>query len=177
MKRNPILVLGLGVLLSFGVFAVGCGDDDDKKNDGAITDAKSDIGSTDGAISTGGVKGTGGAPSTGGATGTDGGAGGVGGTGGTSGTGGTPGLDGGKDSPTPSDGSLDTAKDSLVDVPVKYDSLDGHLPLDSNPIDAPAVDVAQVRLDTAIDNTPVALDAAVVDAEEIDSLGVDGSTD
>ena len=39
MKRNPILVVGLGVLLSFGVFAVGCGDDTPaKKYDAAGLD-------------------------------------------------------------------------------------------------------------------------------------------
>ena len=165
MKRNPILVLGLGVLLSFGVFAVGCGDDTPAKKNDAAADGKKDTGSTGGAIGTGGVKGTGGTPSTGGAPGT----GGRPGTGGAPGTGGTPGLDGGRDLPAPLDGSLDIAKDGPADVPVKYDSLDGG-PLDSNPIDAPAVDITPVHLDTAIDNTPV-------DAQSIDSLGVDGGAD
>ena len=192
MKRNPILVLGLGVLLSFGVFAVGCGDDTPaKKNDAAGLDGgKKDSGpdvitpldvakGTGGAPGTGGVipndgggLGTGGAIGTGGTPGLDGGA------GGTPGTGGTPGLDGGKldtsnDLPK-TDGGLDSKPDGQIDVPIGPDGS----PLDTvHPIDATPVDIS---LDTAIDqgvDAPPAVDLAALDGEDIDTSGVDGSTD
>ena len=163
MKRNPILVLGLGVLLSFGVFAVGCGDDAaPKKNDGSADATKRDTGSTGGSIATGGAKGTGGAT----------GAGGVTGTGGATGAGG---VDGG---PRP-DGAPDVVqgeagKDSPSDQPIKTDTI---LPDGGPVLDVQGVDVTPVSLDTALDQ-PVdtaALDTAAIEVQ-IDS-GVDSGLD
>jgi len=187
MKRNPILVLGLGVLLSFGVFAVGCGDDAaPKKNDGSA-DAKKDTGSTGGSTTaTGGAKGTGGVTGAGGVTSTGGvtGAGGVIGTGGViTGSGGTTGAGG---STGPDGGALDTGRDvapgetAKPDVPAdKPIDNDTNAPADGGPVhlDTQGLDTTPVSLDTALDQAPdaPALDTAAIEVQ-IDS-GVDSGID
>jgi hypothetical protein len=182
MKRNPILVLGLGVLLSFGVFAVGCGDDTAKKNDSSV-DAKRDTGSTgDLATATGGAKGTGGVTGAGGAI-DSGGAGGVVGSGGAIGSGGATGAGG-----TTGDGGLgpDSARDVAPTDTAKPDAAADH-PVNNSP------DVGTVQLDThavdvGVDSTPVMLDASLdqsLDAPALDTAsievqidsGVDGEID
>lgn len=187
MKRNPILVLGLGVLLSFGVFAVGCGDDAaPKKNDGSA-DAKRDTGSTGGSTAatggakgTGGVTGAGGVTSAGGAVGSGGvissggavGSGGVTGSGGATGLDGGPRLDGAPDLGQGEAGKLDGSTDQPINNDVSGEA--GNVKLDTHGIDGVGVDVTPVSLDVAIDqgvDAPPAVDLGSVDG------GIDGGLD
>jgi hypothetical protein len=196
MKRNPILVLGLGVLLSFGAFGVGCSDDTPAKPpvDGGSTDAKKDTGSTGGttgsggATASGGAIGTGGATSAGGALGTGGGI----GTGGVLGTGGS-GLIG-------TGGSLGTGGATGTGGTKIDGGADAFVRLDSSPVDGSKVDVNEdvpninhdggidggsvaldgAHLDSAIDVATVnpvdaAIDSAILDAELVDG-GLDSSS-
>ena len=181
MKRNPILVLGLGVLLSFGVFGIGCGDDSKPavKTD-AATDAKRDTGSTGGTTSAGGTTGAGGAIGTGGVIGTGGattglggaiGTGGGVGTGGAIGTGGSTGLDAGP--------KLDAGPDAFVRLDVspvdqgKFDVNDDVPVKNDTGIDGGAVLLDGAHLDVAIDTAQVSVDAAI-DTAAVDTTEVDG---
>ena len=181
MKRNSVLVLGLGILLGAGLLAPGCSDDDkggttpshDSGIDSKGIDASRDTGAT------GGVKGTGGALGTGGAvldgaidivSGTGGAVGGAPGTGGSTGAGGSIKLDGGVDLGTivPVDGGHDATtpdtKDAELDIPITNPdaAIDQAEGIDGTVI--PQVDTGS--LDGGIDSTVVSLDA-----------GIDGSID
>lgn len=188
MKRNYVLVLGLGILLGAGLLAPGCGSDSGNGSTGhdGGTDAKLDGKGLDGA-GTGGVKGTGGALGSGGAV-VDGGNGGALGTGGAVGNGGATGtggavvLDGGVDSGVDSgtvvtqDGP--TNKDADLDVPLP--NPDGpDAAIDEQPgIDGmiiPQVDTGS--LDGSLDVTPVSLDAAVDVEIDSSTMSMDADID
>ena len=134
MKRNSILVLGLGALLGFGLLTQGCGDSGGSKKKDGSADAKKDV--------SGDIRGTGGAIGSGGRTG----------TGGATGSGGTTTVrfDSGLDEGAP---RLDTGH---LDVgsPIDTRTIDGaeDVPLNLDvPIDQPGVDVGV--LDSEIDTS------------------------
>lgn len=189
MKRNSILVLGLGMLLGAGLLTPGCGSDDGGsgtgKDGGGSADAKKDGVSTGGAIGTGGtVLGSGGAIGTGGSTSRDGGFGGTTGSGGATGTGGSTSvnMDGGVDGVGPDTRTGDDA----LDVPISNpDGSDAALDVNVG-IDGPTIpQVLDGGLDGEIDVSPVSLDAGFdVEIDTTPSLdggmdveGVDGSAD
>ena len=177
MKSSPVLVLGLGMLLGFGAFSVGCGDDSPaKKNDGSV-DAKD--GGSGGAKGTGGVMSTGGNMGSGGALGT-GGMVGSGGSGGTVVMDGGPVVEGGADV-FQSDAQLDLALDQVVNHDTNTPDDTGTVMLDTQGADTMGEDTAPVSLDTATmdmaeDMTAPAIDTAAMETE-MDSGEIDGSVD
>jgi two-component system chemotaxis sensor kinase CheA len=183
MKRNSILVLGLGALLGFGLLTQGCGDSGgSKKKDGsadAKKDVSGDIRGTGGAIGSGGRTGTGGATGSGGAVGAGGaiGVGGATGGGGAIGVGGATGAGGrtGTGGATGSGGTTTVRFDSGLDEGApRLDT--GHLDVGS-PIDTRTIDGAEdvpLNLDVPIDQPGV--DVGVLDSE-IDTSGLDSNID
>jgi hypothetical protein len=190
MKRNSILVLGLGMLVSFGLLAPGCGDDGKKGGtgtDGSI-DGKKDTGSAKGGTTgTGGATGKGGTTGSGGATG----AGGATGVGGATGTGGAT-TDGGPlTGPEPSLDGGPVRLDTNPPVDTKgTDAIDAPIPNPDGEADGPGVDGAKLDgtvilqhasgLDAGVDSTPGSVDAALdsgADAAPASiDLGVDGES-
>jgi len=190
MKRNSILVLGLGVFLSVGLLASGCSDSGGgtAKLDGS-SDAKKDTGSTGGALGTGGKTGTGGIIGTAGATGAGGGSGtagatGAGGATGTAGVTGTAGATGAGGSSGGTggaivvdagkiDGSGDTTK--VDSSPVDVSSLDSNR--DVSIIDGSMVQLDSGSVDAGVD-APLTTDLALpLDAAALDTVAVDGGID
>jgi hypothetical protein len=168
MKRNSILVLGLGALLGFGLFAPGCGDSGDGKNnkgDGAV-DGKKDSAGIEAGKGTGGKIGAGGSTGTGGMIG----AGGAIGNGGAIGSGGTPGLDAGIDVVVPPDTNKpkDLGSDA-IDAPQNPEEVGNPMEVGKDTKDVKPIDVTPVNIDGSLDSTgdtTVSLDTAIDQAAD-----------
>jgi len=190
MKRSSILAIGFGMLLGVGLLTPGCGDSGGGSKD-ASADAKKDALSTGGVRGTGGSVGSGGTRATGGSGGGSGGVAGSGGTGGSAGSGGTAGSggssgtggatildDGGPKLDVAPDGRRDTNADQGSSDARDVAIQDPETGIDMGPVqlDTGSVDVS---IDQAGIDSPIILDTSIdegtVDAEEIDTSGLDTS--
>lgn len=162
MKRNSILVVGLGTLLGAGFLAPGCGDSGSDNISEASVNTKLDASGTGGATGSGGATSFGGATGSGGATGA--------GDAGKDIAGPRP--DGAPDVPL-GDSAVDTKKpdsgqDSPQDVPFGSDTkpdgqkpdgrIDSQLGLDGAGKDGPGIDATGLDatpMDSKIDSSPI----------------------
>ena len=202
VKKHNVLSLGLGAVLSFGLFSVGCSSNNSSSVDAGKKDGAAGSGGKGGSSGNGGSTGvggsgsggsaTGGSSGNGGAIGTGGSAsGGNSGTGGSSGTGGaivggstgsggsaTGGSSGTGGSAGVDGGSVDGGGGDALDAPIGGNDA----AIDSGSVDTGTVTVVDSgALDEgmdvpSIDTTPVFLDAEI-DTTVLDVGTYDGNLD